>query len=124
MFGTIVRNVEYIAPKRLVQIVLNVEFICVFLAFAPRLYYQVECTKSEGRWCEFSGGQETDFECGQALRLETRLGKSSLPFSVHQGGASAEGPGVSECTWCNESEGLHGTYQSLAHRCGKGAARV
>ena len=41
MLGTIVRNVEYNAPKRSVQLysILNLFFIRVFLAFAPRLYY-------------------------------------------------------------------------------------
>ena len=41
MLGTIVRNVEYNAPKRLVQLysMLNLFFIRVFLAFAPNSYY-------------------------------------------------------------------------------------
>ena len=41
MLGIIVLNVEYIAPKRSVQLysMLNLFFIRVFLAFAPRLYY-------------------------------------------------------------------------------------
>ena len=44
--------------------------------------------------------------------------------NIWQGGRSAESIGVSEFVRYHEGEALHGTYRSLAHRYGKGTARV
>ena len=43
---------------------------------------------------------------------------------IWQGGTSAESTRASEFARYHEGEALHGTYRSLAHRCGKGATRV